>query len=251
MKFSLPHLSAILFALIGLIASIPSLIFCYNLHGVLGYIQNDDWEIEIITVFATVGIMILTIPLHILRAIGKCLSLRHVEWILTIVTCSIILWKSITILISSIPSAMVSIMHFNSGCSSCLSDTAFVNNFSIFFCAFLCLTVTSCVSSAVMNAAEGHPAEYVSVNGSSKLVASEKKPAPIYYTLMPLAIPADVILLPVTAWAFSRGLQWAEQGAAANPWPHRVTFLRPSLLSIHITPELGRLIGVAELGVRL
>ena len=42
----------------------------------------------------------------------------------------------------------------------------------------------------------------------------------------------------------------AEQGAAANPLPLRVTFSRPPFFSIHITPELARLIGVAELGVR-
>ena len=58
-----------------------------------------------------------------------------------------------------------------------------------------------------MEAAQGHPAEYIKENDSTRMVAAQQKPAPIYYMLMPLAIPADIILFPATIWAFSRGLQ--------------------------------------------
>ena len=42
----------------------------------------------------------------------------------------------------------------------------------------------------------------------------------------------------------------AEQDAAANPQPSRVTFSRPSILSIHTFTRVQRPFGVAELGVR-
>jgi hypothetical protein len=43
----------------------------------------------------------------------------------------------------------------------------------------------------------------------------------------------------------------AQQGAAANPYPRRVTFSRPPFLSVHAHPGVPPPFGVAELGVSL